>query len=61
MIYLLKTQDGREIKNTINAKSRTAAERYFASLLHLDIDVLLKLYLVQKKYHIKLQQKKNHN
>ena len=61
MIYLLKTQDGKEIKNSIDARTRGAAERYFASLLHLELEVLLKLYLVQKKYQIELNHKNMYN
>ena len=61
MIYLLKTPDGKEIKNTIDARTRDAAERYFASLMHLELEVLLKLYLVQKKYQIKLNHKNMYN
>ena len=61
MIYLLKTQDGKEIKNTIDALTRKAAVRYFASLLHLDLEVLLKLYLVQQKYQIELHHKNMYN
>ena len=50
MIYLLKlNRNTNEVKNLIDANNRLAAEKYFSTLLHLDIDILLKIYLIQKK------------
>ena len=49
MVYMLMTSDGKEIKNTINAQTREAAINYFASLMKMELKILLELYIVKRK------------
>tara|TARA_Y100001970_G_scaffold233282_1_gene290726 strand:- start:383 stop:535 length:153 start_codon:yes stop_codon:yes gene_type:complete len=49
MIFYLKSYNSDEIKNSIDASNKKYAEEYFASLLNLDKNVLLKIFYVQEK------------
>ncbi len=49
MVYMLMTSDGKEIKNTIDAQTKEAAIKYFASLMKMELKILLELYVVKRK------------
>ena len=47
MIYKLKLKNGTDVKNLIEAATKKAAICYFAALLHLSQEDLLKIFLVK--------------
>ena len=49
MIYMLMPPYGTEVKNTIDAESKDATVKYFASLMHMELEILLQLYIIKRK------------
>ena len=47
MIYKLKPKRSNDVKTLVEAKTKKAAIIYFAALMHLNIDDLLKIYTVR--------------
>ena len=47
VIYKLKPKRSNDIKTLVEARTKKAAIIYFAALMHLNIDDLLKIYTVR--------------
>ena len=47
MVYKLTTKKSRDVKTLIEAETKKAAICYFAALLHLTQDDLLKIYTIR--------------
>lgn len=47
MIYKLSPKNSRDVKTLIDAKTKKAAICYFAALLHLSKEDLLKIYKIK--------------
>ena len=47
MVYKLAPKKSRDVKTLIEAKTKKAAVCYFAALLHLKQEDLLKIYTIQ--------------
>ena len=47
VIYKLKPKRSNDVKTLVEARTKKAAIIYFAALMHLNIDALLKIYTVR--------------